>query len=406
MNTMTDSQERMPHAPDRLNPAERVASHSHSLPRRLSAQTHLLAGMLATSLAAWRPETTWLSVPALGLALAAGSMWPRKVHGQSGTDAGPHNSTEASDLDALCHQLLPIWSGHIGVARRYITQTMESLTSQFDAMAQRLRQSMDLASHGSDAGLLQVLAESQAQLSDVLSELQQALDVSAKQIEQLSAITRHVDDLRRMAADVGLIARQTNLLSLNAAIEAARAGESGRGFAVVAKEVRHLSQASARSASDIDAVIQQVSQAILQTQASQTALAKESDLIFERSGCTITTVIERIQTLADEVVSGSQAMLAESEAIRNEINGVLVSVQSQDRVSQMLQHTEDNVQRLHRELGQEVGTARALHPDRWLADLKLTYTTPEEQAVHTGQPLPDAPAGPAAQASESNTVFF
>jgi methyl-accepting chemotaxis protein len=306
----------------------------------------------------------------------------------------------------LCHQLLPIWSGHIGVARRYITQTMESLTSQFDGMAQRLRQSTDRASHGSDAGLLQVLAESQAQLNGVLAELQQALDVSAKQIEQLSAITRHVNDLRRMAADVGLIARQTNLLSLNAAIEAARAGESGRGFAVVAKEVRQLSQASARSASDIDAVIEQVAHAIAQTQASQTALAKESDLIFERSGCTITTVIERIQTLADEVVSGSQVMLAESEAIRNEINGVLVSVQSQDRISQMLQHTEDNVQRLHRELGDEPGAASALHPDRWLADLKSTYTTPEEQAVHTGQPLPTATAAAVARAPESNTVFF
>ena len=91
----------------------------------------------------------------------------------------------------------------------------------------------------------------QTMLGEIRGRLEQALE-EAKVVEQIGVL----------ADSILAITGQTNLLALNASIEAARAGEAGKGFAVVAEEIRVLAEQSKDAVANIQAVTENVDNAV------------------------------------------------------------------------------------------------------------------------------------------------
>jgi methyl-accepting chemotaxis protein len=172
-------------------------------------------------------------------------------------------------------------------------------------------------------------------LSNFLSHRKSANEDTRIQLASLGDLAQR---LNVMAQNIRKIARQTNMLALNASLEAARAGQFGRGFAVVASEVKVLSLEIDSAARDISHGLENLTVAIGH---SVDRLVTRQEMEDRKEIASVATGINELGHNLHDVVERQGDTLVNikeySETISSVVIQLLGSTQFQDVARQTLE---------------------------------------------------------------------
>jgi methyl-accepting chemotaxis protein len=145
------------------------------------------------------------------------------------------------------------------------------------------------------------------------------------------------------------IARQTNLLSLNAAIEAAKAGALGKGFAVVAEEVRKLAERSRQAAIEIEGLLVESRESV---EGGRTAVQHNAELLtaIRQAIAAMSGMVLEIGSATDEQSHTSEDVAKRVEEVSREIGQNAAATHQMSATVQEIARTANSLAMVSEEL--------------------------------------------------------
>lgn len=276
----------------------------------------------------------------------------------------------AEQFDAIFAQFDRVFSRLVdGLASaaatmREMATTLAAASTQSRDRADQVAQSVTAVGHKvgtaqrDSVSLLGMVADLRGSAATTRAHSREVIEQSMRNGDR----ARHLNELVRgigSALDlISGIARQTNLLAVNANIEASRAGPAGQGFAVVAREVKALALDSGQAAARIGEQLHEINR-------TADDVMRSVELVQELASG-VGMQADAFEGLAGAQEQASQRMVASMTDTRSDMGDITTAAREAHsgsgelvEAARCLLDTADAIARQAQQLNREFGALRA-----------------------------------------------
>jgi methyl-accepting chemotaxis protein len=242
------------------------------------------------------------------------------------------------------------------------------------------------------------------ELAAFVQTLPQQIAQERGQFQQLLVEVRKLSD---MTDTIRGIARQTEILAINAAIEAARAGEGGKGFAVLAGEMRRLATQSNASAAQINLDVAALMQTAEVSYSGEfEARTRHNEAEAERLGQLTLKLDESYVDMRQFYRMLMTAVTQHNTKLDRDIGLLLDTAQYQDVFKQIVDRVQPALDSRHAVLADLIARLRAGEHDTAAIDARAQALAPQYLALEAAHRDPDAAAGAASGEPAARIELF
>jgi methyl-accepting chemotaxis protein len=331
-------------------------------------------------------EAGWLAVGVLMAAIATAAVLVLRRPARTLERAADPMSEEppAAQAGQLSQQVVPVWKRNVEAARIHSEKSIEALLESFVRVSTHLDEavgadkvSMHIEMGGSD----ELVARHQPQIDTLLASTRAAVRMKDEMLAGVQSLAVTLDEMVLLSKEVQSIGRATHLLALNASVEATRAGQAGGGFGVVAQEVRALAGQARQTGIRIGKHVQTMQERLTSVVADVRRHDTDDDEIELQARESAREVVVSLVGSLTEISRSSRGLRDASRQVQTDLEKIYMSLQSQDRLTQMLNAVTEDMERFNAWQRGEPDAA-ASSPALWLERMESSYTMEELRSSH------------------------